>query len=60
MYFALRGAFDPALVAMGAALVIGCAGIPGLFLRTPGPGQIISAAATVLAAVAGVLDFLQR
>ena len=54
MYFALQGAFDPALVAMGAALVIGCAGIPGLFLRTPGPGQIISAAATVLAAVAGV------
>ena len=54
MYSALQGAFDPALVALGAALLIGCAGIPGLFLRTPGPGQITAAAGTILAAVAGV------
>ncbi|MDD2542718.1 MAG: proton-conducting transporter membrane subunit [Desulfuromonadaceae bacterium] len=54
MYSALQGNFDPALVALFAALVIGCAGIPGLFLRKPGPGQIISAVATILAALAGV------
>lgn len=54
MYSFLQGAFDPALAVLSAALVIGCAGIPGLFLRKPGPGQIIAAAATILAAVAGV------
>ena len=54
MYSFLQGAFDPALVALSAALVIGCAGIPGLFLRKPGPGQIISTVATILAALAGV------
>lgn len=50
----LQGAFDPALAALSAALVIGCAGIPGLFLRKPGHGQIIAAAATILAALIGV------
>lgn len=59
MYSALQGYYDPALVALGAALVIGCAGIPGLFLRKPGPGQILSAAATILAALAGVPASLQ-
>ena len=59
MYSALQGYFDPALVALVAALVIGCAGIPGLFLRKPGPGQILSAAATILAAMAGVPASLQ-
>ncbi len=54
MYFALQGALDPALVALSAALLIGCAGVPGLFLRKPGPGQIIAAAGTILAAFAGV------
>jgi len=49
-----QGVFDPALVALVAALVIGCAGLPGLLLRTPGPGQIIAAAATILAALAGI------
>lgn len=59
MHSALQGYFDPALVALVAALVIGCAGIPGLFLRKPGPGQILSAAATILAAMAGVPASLQ-
>jgi len=59
MYSALQGMFDPALVALVAALVIGCAGIPGLFLRKPGAGQILSATATILAALAGVPASLQ-
>jgi hydrogenase-4 component B len=50
----LQGLFDPALVALVAALAIGCAGIPGLFLRKPGHGQIMAAAGTILAAIAGV------
>ncbi|MGB9082878.1 MAG: hydrogenase, partial [Desulfuromonadaceae bacterium] len=54
MYSYLQGLFDPALVALIAALAIGCAGIPGLFLRKPGHGQIIAAAATILAAMAGI------
>jgi hydrogenase-4 component B len=54
MHSLLQGAFDPALVALSAALVIGCAGIPGLFLRKPGHGQIIAATGTILAAMAGV------
>ncbi len=54
MYSALQGICDPALVALIAALVIGCAGIPGLFLREAGGGQNISATATILAALAGI------
>jgi hydrogenase-4 component B len=54
MQSTLQGAVDPALVALSAALVIGCAGIPGLFIQKPGPGQMLSAAATILAALAGV------
>ncbi len=55
MYSVLQGACDPALVALCAALVIGSAGIPGLFLQNkPGSGQIFSAIATILAAFAGV------
>ncbi len=55
MYSTLQGAcVDPALVAISAALVIGCAGIPGLFLRKPGLGQIFSTVATILAALAGL------
>src|SRR6185369_3947812 len=50
----LQGAFDPAFVAIFAALATGCAGIPGLFLRIPGPGQILSASITILASCAGV------
>ncbi len=54
MSSSLQGLFDPALVALVAALAIGCAGIPGLFLRKPGHGQIVAAAGTILAALAGV------
>lgn len=54
MHSALQGVFDPAFVAIAAALVIGCAGIPGLFLRKPGPGQMLSTVTTILAAIAGV------
>ena len=54
MYSFLQGAVDPALVALSAALVIGCAGIPGLFLKKPGPGQVLSTVVTILAALAGL------
>lgn len=54
MYSCLQGGCDPAIVAMIAALFIGSAGIPGLFLRTPGPGQMIATIMTVLAALAGI------
>lgn len=54
MFSVMQGVCDPAIVAITAALVIGCAGIPGLFLRTPGPGQMIAAIGTVLAALAGI------
>jgi hydrogenase-4 component B len=50
----MQGGCDPAIVAIIAALVIGAAGIPGLFLRTPGPGQMIATFTTILAALAGV------
>jgi hydrogenase-4 component B len=59
MYSALQGIYDPALVALIAALVLGCAGVPGLFLRKPGTGQIVAATATILAALAGVPSALQ-
>ena len=59
MYSLLQGGFDPALVAFTAALVIGCAGIPGLFLRTPGFGQVLAAAVTMIAALAGVMAAVQ-
>jgi len=54
MQSALQGVCDPATVAISAALGIGCAGIPGLFLRFPGPGQRIAAAITILSALAGI------
>ncbi len=54
MYSTLQGTFDPACVAIGAALGIGCAGIPGLLLRTPGPGQMCAAAITLLSAAVGI------
>ena len=59
MYSALKGATDPAFVVVAAALAIGCAGIPGLFLRKAGRGQTLAAAATILAALAGVPATLQ-
>ncbi len=59
MYLALQGLFDPALVALIAALLLGCAGIPGLFLRKPGTGQNIAATVSILAALIGVPAALQ-
>ena len=53
MFSALQDLCDPAIVAIIAALLIGSAGIPGLFLQ-PGPGQMIAAITTVLAALAGL------
>jgi hydrogenase-4 component B len=54
MYSTPQGVCDPATLAISAALAIGCAGLPGLFLRTPGPGQILAAVVTILAALAGI------
>ncbi|MDD2899956.1 MAG: proton-conducting transporter membrane subunit [Desulfuromonadaceae bacterium] len=59
MYPNLQGSLEPALVAIFAALVIGCAGIPGLFLKKPGVGQIISTVITLPAAVVGIYAALQ-
>ncbi|HIJ96540.1 MAG TPA: hydrogenase [Desulfuromonadales bacterium] len=54
MFSVLQGVCDPAVVALVAALVIGCAGIPGLFLRSPGPGQMFATCTTILASLAGL------
>lgn len=54
MFSVMQGICDPAIVAIIAALVIGCAGIPGLFLQKPGPGQMIATISTVMAALAGI------
>jgi hydrogenase-4 component B len=54
MFSALQGVSDPAIVAIAAALFIGFAGVPGLFLKTPGTGQVLAAAVTVLASLAGI------
>jgi hydrogenase-4 component B len=54
MYSTLQDVCDPAIVAIIAALFIGFAGIPGLFLRSSGPGQMIATVTTLLAALAGV------
>ncbi|MDD2852625.1 MAG: proton-conducting transporter membrane subunit [Desulfuromonadaceae bacterium] len=54
MFSVLQGVCDPALVALVAALVIGCSGIPGLFLRMPGLGQLCATVTTILAALAGL------
>jgi hydrogenase-4 component B len=54
MFSYLQGVCDPAIVAITASLFIGSAGIPGLFLRKPGPGQMVAAAVTILAALAGI------
>ena len=54
MFSVLQGVCDPAIVVITAALVIGCAGIPGLFLRSPGPGQLCAAVVIILASLAGL------
>jgi hydrogenase-4 component B len=54
MYSTLQDVCDPAIVAIIAVLFIGFAGIPGLFLRSSGPGQMIATVTTLLAALAGV------
>ena len=45
---------DPAALVIAAALAAGCAGIPGLFLRRPGSGQLFAAGLTMLSALAGM------
>lgn len=54
MQSALQGVCDPAAAAIAAALVIGCAGVPGLFLNSPGAGQRIAASVTILSSLAGI------
>ncbi|HCE67847.1 MAG: hydrogenase [Geobacteraceae bacterium GWC2_55_20] len=54
MYSFPQGFPDPAIVAIIAALITGCSGIPGLFLRRPGAGQVIAAGLTLLSALAGI------
>lgn len=45
---------DPAILAISAALITACAGIPGLFLRQPGVGQVIAAALTLLSSLVAI------
>lgn len=52
MHSVLQSFPEPAIIAIIAALITGCAGIPGIFLRTG--GQVIAACMTVLAALLGV------
>lgn len=54
MFSVLQGVCDPAIVALIAALVIGCSGIPGLFVRTPGFGQMVAVVLTILASLFGL------
>lgn len=54
MHSALQDLPDPAILAIIAALITGCAGIPGIFLRRPGAGQVIAAGLTLLSALIGV------
>ncbi|MDU0459932.1 MAG: proton-conducting transporter membrane subunit [Geobacteraceae bacterium] len=54
MYSFSQGFPDPALLAIIAALITGFAGVPGLFLRTAGAGQVIAAGMQILAALVGI------
>ncbi|MFH1028072.1 MAG: hypothetical protein V1791_08725 [Pseudomonadota bacterium] len=54
MYSFPQGFPDPAILAIIAALITGCAGIPGLFLRTAGAGQVIAVGMQMLAALLGI------
>ncbi len=59
MNLSLQGIYDPALVALIAAVALGCSGIPGLILQKTGIGQIIAAVTSILAGLAGVTAALQ-
>ncbi len=59
MYSVLQDSVDPALLVLDATLVMGCAGIPGLFLKRPGPGQAVAALCTTLAALVGIATALK-
>ena len=59
MYSFLQGPVDPVLLVLDATLVMGCAGIPGLFLKRPGPGQVVAALCTICAALIGIPTVLQ-
>ncbi|MSN26884.1 MAG: hydrogenase [Geobacter sp.] len=54
MFSVLQVFPDPAILAIISVLITGCAGVPGLFIRTGGPGQYIAAAMTLLAALLGI------
>lgn len=54
MLFTLPGVFDPATLAIIAVVAMGAAGLPGLVVRLPGPGQLFAAGLTVLAALVGI------
>ncbi len=54
MFSAPQEGGDPVLLVLCAALAMGCAGLPGLFLRRPGPGQFLAAMVTLLAGLVGI------
>lgn len=54
MDLVMQGGLDPAILAISAALITGCAGVPGIFLRRPGAGQVIATVMTLLSALIGI------
>lgn len=54
MHPTLQALPDPAILAISAATITGCAGIPGLFLRRPGMGQVIATVLTLLSSLVGI------
>ncbi len=54
MYSLMQGFIDPALLAIVAAIITGCAGVPGIFIRKPGTGQVLAAGLSLLSALVGV------
>ncbi len=55
MIFVWNIAIDPFAALLFAVALIGASGLPGLLIRRPGPGQIISVATTVSAALLGMV-----
>ncbi|HIJ81086.1 MAG TPA: hydrogenase [Desulfuromonadales bacterium] len=58
MQSVLQGFTPPATAVVVSALIIGCAGVPGLVMKTPGHGQVMAALVTIPAALVGLYSAL--
>ncbi len=54
MIFVWHIAVDPVANILGAILLIGLSGLPGLFIKRPGPGQKMSVVITICASILGM------